>query len=149
MSIEQIFERIATALESLVLWKSEEESSDPAAPKPRGRKPKNTTDSTQPVTPSGSAATAPAATSGVVPAASSTVTVTADPGLLVKATEAVIKLANEYSRDAAVGILGKYKVNRCSDLKPEEWSTVLTEATNAIQAAEAAKTAATSNASLV
>jgi hypothetical protein len=69
--------------------------------------------------------------------------------LLSKTTEAVLKLANEYSRDNAVGILAARKVTRCSDLKPEELPAVLAEAQAKIAELEAAKQAAAANASLV
>jgi len=67
--------------------------------------------------------------------------------LLKSATEAIIKLANEYSREAAVGILGKQRtasngaqvpgVTRCSDLLPEFWQLALNEANAAIATAKA------------
>lgn len=118
------------------------------APKGKG---KDTTESTQPAASTATpAATAPAAgQQAQSPAASATVATAGDPALLAKTTEAVIKLANEYSREKAVGILAKRKVTRCSDLKPEELQPVLTEANTEIAAAEAAKVAATANASLV
>jgi hypothetical protein len=59
--------------------------------------------------------------------------------------DAVIKLANEHSRDAAVSILAKRKVTRVSDLKPEDYSAVLGETIDATNVAIAAK----ANASLV
>lgn len=100
--------------------------------------------------PSAPAASAPAAT-GAAPTTGATQQqpAAANPQLLAQTTEAVIKLANEYSREQAVGILAKYKVTRCSDLKPDQLQIVLNEATAAIAVAEAAKQAATANASLV
>lgn len=75
-----------------------------------------------------------------------------DPKVLVKATEAVIKLANEYSREGAVAILSKVRgtpaevaagkgrpgVKKCSELNPLDWQTVLDEAEEAIDRAAAA-----------
>lgn len=112
-------------------------------PAKRGRKPKTT--ESAPTSPTPPAATAPA--TGV--AAPTTSAPTSDPQLLVKTTEAVIKLANEYSRDAAVGILAKRKVTRCSDLPLTELQAVFNEATAEITKADALKAQATANASLV
>lgn len=102
-----------------------------------------------------SSISAPAASAPAAAGATSTAgatpppTAAANPQLLAQTTEAVIKLANEYSREQAVGILAKYKVTRCSDLKLDQLELVLTEATAAITVAQAAKQAATANASLV
>jgi hypothetical protein len=59
--------------------------------------------------------------------------------------DAVIQLANEHSREAAVSILAKRKVTRVSDLKPEDYEAVWLEANLAIVTAVANK----SNESLV
>ena len=72
-----------------------------------------------------------------------------DATLLKATTEAVIELANEYSREKAVGILAARNVSRCSDLKADQLRAVLEEAQAAIAAGKAAKEAATANASLV
>ncbi len=117
---------------------------------PKATKAKGETESTQPASspPAGSAAQAPAAGQPATsPAVSSPPA--SDPQLLSKTTEAVLKLANEYSREKAVGILAARKVTRCSDLKPGELQTVLNEAMAEITALEAAKQAAAANASLV
>ena len=70
-------------------------------------------------------------------------------GLLVAATEAIIVLAGAYSRDTAVGILALRKVTRCSDLPADQHRPVLNEALTEIAKAEALKTQAAANASLV
>lgn len=117
-------------------------------PAKRGRKPKTT--ESAPTSPTPPAATAPA-TGAAAPTTSAPTTSapTSDPQLLVKTTEAVIKLANEYSRDTAVGILAKRKVTRCSDLPLTELQAVFNEATAEITKADALKAQATANASLV
>lgn len=115
---------------------------------PKATKATKETESTQPAASTQTpAATAPAAgQQAQSPAASSA---PANPQLLSQTTEAVLKLANEYSRDKAVGILSARKVTRCSDLKPDQLQAVLSEALAEIAALEAAKQAAAANASLV
>jgi hypothetical protein len=91
------------------------------------------------------AASAPAAI--VPPAPSPAVSSPPDAKLLVKATDMVILLANEHSRETALGIIGKVRVSangdkvagvtRCSDLRPEFWQVVLDEAEEAIAQAQA------------
>jgi hypothetical protein len=68
-----------------------------------------------------------------------------DPKVLVKATEKVIELANNYSRDQAIAILAKRKVTKCSQLDPSQWQAVFDEAEEAVEKAKAAS----ANASLV
>jgi hypothetical protein len=122
-------------------------------PAKRGRKPKITTKSAPPATTATPPASAPAATgpaSVVAPAPP------APPpqAVLTQATEVVIKIANEYDRNIAIGILGKVRsgrpgVIRCSDLNPLDWVDVLNEATAKLAELEAAKQAAKATASLV
>jgi hypothetical protein len=88
------------------------------------------------------AATPATATPASAPAA---VALPAQPPDQKTVADAVIKLANEHSRDAAVSILAKRKVTRVSDLKPEDYSAVLGETIDATNVAIAAK----ANASLV
>jgi len=118
---------------------------------PKATKAKGETESTQPA--ANAAVSAPAsapanAPTSAAPAASSPPPAN-DAQLLSKTTEAVLKLANEYSREKAVGILAARKVTRCSDLKPGELQTVLNEALAEIAYLDAAKQAAAANASLV
>jgi hypothetical protein len=63
----------------------------------------------------------------------------ADPKLLLNMTNAIIRLANEYDHETAVGILAKRKVKRCSDVPESEWQAVLDEAEEAIARAQAAQ----------
>ena len=70
-------------------------------------------------------------------------------GLLVAATEAIIVLAGGGNRETAVGILGKRKVTRCSELPADQHRAVLNEALQEIAKVEALKAQATANASLV
>lgn len=151
---------IETQIAELIIALERNTAALGAAPKTRAKK--DTTESTQPAATSATPATTAPVTGqpSQSPAASATPVVPAakpEPAqLLVSATEAVIKLANEYSRDAAVGILSKKRgpvgeragVTRCSDLNQADWSDVLNEATAAIIKEESAKKAA-ANASLV
>jgi hypothetical protein len=41
--------------------------------------------------------------------------------------DAVVGLANNFSRDAAVGVLSKYGVSRASELKPEHLAAVFAD----------------------
>lgn len=82
--------------------------------------------------------TAPAVAPATPPAASPEAPAKPDPAVLVKATEAVIKLANEYSREDAVAILDRRKVARCSQLPADQWQAVLDEAEEAIAKRQAA-----------
>jgi hypothetical protein len=139
MSLEESIQ----ALTAAVIANTAALGKAPKATKAKGE-PESTQSAASTPTP---AATAPAAgQQAQSPAAS---TVPANPQLLAQATEAVIKLANEHSRDDAVGILAARKVTRCSDLKPDQLQAVLDEALVKIAAAVAAKQAATANASLV
>lgn len=115
------------------------------AKKPRATK-ATAPEQTQPAaTPAAPAATAPAAI--VPPAQSPAVSSPPDTKLLVKATDTVIALANEHSRESALAILGKKRagpggvelagVTRCSDLNPAVWQAVLDEAEEAIAQAQA------------
>lgn len=115
---------------------------------PKATKATKETESTQPAasTPT-PAATAPAA--GQQAQSPATSSAPANQRLLSQTTEAVLKLANEYSRETAVGILSARKVTRCSDLKPDQLQPVLNEALAEIAKAEAAKQSAAANASLV
>jgi hypothetical protein len=61
---------------------------------------------------------------------------------LKSATDAIIKLAGEYSRDTAVKILSGHGVTRCSELPPDQWQKVLDETNAAIAAAEQVKAGA-------
>lgn len=88
------------------------------------------------------------------PAAAPVVAGVADAAQLNATTEAVIKLANDYSRDEALAILSKVRadrpgVTRCSDLNKLDLVDVYTEATAAITRLAAAATAAKANASLI
>lgn len=130
-------------------------AADPATPKKTRGKAAAPTEQTPPATTAAPPASAPAATGPASVVASAPAA--PDQKLLTQATEVVIKIANEYSRDTAVGILGKKRgaaqerpgVTRCSDLSPFDWQDVLNEATAALAQLEAAKKAATANASLV
>jgi hypothetical protein len=127
-----------------------------AVPKARATKATAAPEQTQPVAslaapaapaPAAPAPAAPAPAAIVPPAQSPAVSSPPDAKLLVKATDMVILLANEHSRETALGIIGKVRVSangdkvagvtRCSDLRPEFWQTVLDEAEEAIAQAQA------------
>lgn len=155
MSIEESIASLVAALDRNTAALGGAVAEDPV--KRRGRKPATPEQSQPPASLAPVAASAPAATQ---PAQSAVVTptpVVVNTQLLQQATNAVITLANEHSRDAAVGILGKKRgaageragVTRCSDLNPADYQDVLDEAAAAIAAAEAAKKQAASTNSLV
>jgi hypothetical protein len=122
-----------------------------AVPKARATKATAAPEQTQPAAslaaPAAPAPAAPAPAAIVPPAQSPAVSSPPDAKLLVKATDMVILLANEHSRETALGIIGKVRVSangdkvagvsRCSDLRPEFWQTVLDEAEEAIAQAQA------------
>lgn len=116
------------------------------ASKKAGKAEKTATESTPPASsPASTPASAPATgTPASQPVVSTTPPATdaPDPKVLIKATEKVIELANEYSRDAAVAILAKRKVTKCSQLDPSQWQAVYDEAEEAIDKAKAAAASA-------
>jgi hypothetical protein len=148
MSLESKIDELIAALDRNTAAQGGAQSSDAAPPK-KGRA-KAPTESAQPAATPAQPATAPAAQPAQSPAAPATPAAGPDPQLLVKATETVIKLANEFSREDAVNILGKQRdgrkgVAKCSQLDPKDWQAVLDEAEEAI----AKRQAASANASLV
>ncbi len=56
-----------------------------------------------------------------------------DRALLRQATEAIIQLANEVSREAAKQILHAHGVERCNQLPADRWQAVLDEAKAAFE----------------
>ncbi len=131
---------VAAALRALADAISTEET---AAPATKGKKKAAAPEATPPA-PAPTAAPAPAPAAAPVPVAQ--VPAAAAPIHTIKqTTEKVIELANDYSREAAVTILTKRGVNKCSELKPETWDEVFDEAEEAIEAARAKA----ANASLV
>jgi len=130
-----ILERIAVALEN--------GTGEQAAPAPstRGRKAKGEVNGVA-VSPeqlaAAAAAAAPAASqtaqvsqaaaaTAAAPAAAATVAekpVEVVP-TLQQVADAIIDLANNHSRDAAVGILAKFNVKKVPELKPEQFASVL------------------------
>lgn len=116
-----------------------------AAPK-KGKAAATPTESASPAQPATPAASAPAASVAEKPVTPTTPAAEEpDQKALLKATEKVIELANDYSRDAAIAILGKRKVTKCSQLNPDQWQAVFDEADEAVEKAKAAS----ANASLV
>jgi hypothetical protein len=153
MSLESKIDELIAALDRNTAAQGGAVAEEQSEPAKRGRKPKNSTESTPPAgATTAPAATAPAAsvTTPTQPAASATPA--ANPQLLTETTAAIVDLANQYDRDGAIAILGKARgpngsrpgVRRCSDLNPLDLQDVLNEAKAAIAAAEAAKAAAAS-----
>lgn len=70
---------------------------------------------------------------------------TASGDLMTQTANAVIDLANNYSRDAALAVLAKYGAQKVSQIKPENLQAVL----NDVYAAIAAEKAKKANESLV
>lgn len=109
-----------------------------AAPKkPRGRPAAGETNGVA-VDPSAAAAAAPAASTATpaanfaaatTPAAERAAIVTAP--TLQQVADAIIDLANNHSRDAAVAILTKYGVKKVPELKPENFTAVLADVAKA------------------
>jgi hypothetical protein len=116
----------------------------PSKPSTKKATTKPTTQAAPPSTPA--VATAPAAAAAAPPASSPPAQTLAEKTLLQTTTDAVIALANDYSRDQALAILGKRRgITRCSELLPDEVQGVLDEATAAYEIAKTAK----ANSSLV
>lgn len=150
MSLEDQIAALTAALIAATAAYQGSDATPSVEPAKRGRKPKSETESAapsqtvvQPVT------TAPVTAQAQQTTAPPTQPASANPQLLAQTTEAVLKLANEYSREQAVGLLASYKVTRCSDLLVTQLQEVLTKATTAINVAEAAKQGAKANDSLV
>jgi hypothetical protein len=154
MTIESILERIAAALETLAKQSGPAKADPtpaPAAPAasetpPKKAPPKKAAPpaATAVATPTPVAATAPAATAPAQSPPSSAPDANQYPppddmNLMNKTAVTVIYLANNYSRDQALGILAKYGAMRVSQVKVEDLERVLAEATAAIETAQATK----------
>ena len=142
MSLESKIDELIAALER--------NTAAQGAPAKKGKATAATESASTPATSAAPAASAPAAGPSALPASTPTTPAAPaadapDPKVLVKATEKVIELANNYSRDAAVAILAKRKVTKCSQLDPSQWQPVFDEADEAVEKAKAAS----ANASLV
>lgn len=134
---DAIFERIASSLEKLVTHFETAVSGVVADVKTEVGKVtgKKKVAAATPATQSPASETAP---STAAPAQSASPAASGD--LMTKAAEAVIDLASNYSRDAAVGILAKYKAIKVSQVAVADLPKVLAEALAAIVVAKAAKT---------
>jgi hypothetical protein len=123
-----------------------EQTGTAAEPARRGRKPKT---AEQPATTGAAAmastAQAPATGASAAPASGAGVAAPGGATLLKTMTDAVITLANDYSRDEAKAILAKFNVIKCSEVPAAHWAEVLGLANAAIETAKAAQ----ENASLV
>lgn len=114
-------------------------ASTPSQAPPSKGNPKKPKPVTQPAS-TPETATAPATPAAAPAVSSPAVQTTAEKTLLQAATDAVIALANDYSRDQALAILAKRRgVTRCSELVPAEVQGVFDEATAAIALAKSSK----------
>lgn len=141
---DQIFERIATALEGLLVkiekfaggsytGSADATSSEPAKPAKGGKK--AAAIAAGPATATATTGTAPPANVAAPLPASA-----ASSDLMTQAAEAVIDLANNYSRESAVSILAQFDgAKKVSQIKVTDLPKVLAQALAAITAAKAAK----------
>jgi hypothetical protein len=134
---DQIFERIAVALEKLVERAYQGAAADVIAvvEAARGKKKAAPSAAVSAASSSPAAGTAPPATAQT----SSPAPTASTPDVMTSAAEAVIDLANNYSRETAVGILAKYGAQKVSQVKMVDLPKVLGEAQEAIKAAKASK----------
>jgi len=155
---DALLTRIAEALEKLVHHMAPQKQtiagSEPTAP-PAAEPAKRGRPKAQAAEPT--SAPVAAATAGVISSAqTSTPQTTAQPAAapaptqasesLVNATaNAIIELANNYSRDAAVACMAKYGAQKVSQVKPEHMAALFKD----VQAAIAAEQAKKANDSLV
>lgn len=120
-----------------------------------GKKAKKAAAASEPVsTPPAETVTPPTTPAPVVPQQPAQPAAATNTEQLNKTTETVISLANDYSREEALGILGKVRngrpgVTRCSDLNAADLVDVFNEATAVITRMSAAAAAAKANTSLI
>jgi hypothetical protein len=63
----------------------------------------------------------------------------ADPDLAASCANVLIDLANNFSRDAAVAVLAKYKAQKVSQVKPSDLGALLVDLKAALEAEKAKK----------
>jgi hypothetical protein len=132
---DALLTRIAEALEKLVYHLTPPPPPAPAAEAPKkGRPPKAVADAPAPA-----ASPAPAAQTAPASVAVAEAPAVADPDLAASCANVLIDLANNFSRDAAVAVLAKYKAQKVSQVKPSDLGALLVDLKAALEAEKAKK----------